>query len=180
MHCTVTHHSVSQGTGYALWQDCSGEEGRREDEWIAYDKQQAEKQERDLAKEVIDLGSSARSPEEHMACDAESGGGSGGANKRVTAVMPLGVGNPLIPELTNIELSKYLAKEKRLFLTGSLDDNLEFPDAYNGFQNISGYLSEQTTFGPKCMSLLSIVGVAVAGACWCCALILCVMICACL
>jgi hypothetical protein len=74
------------------------------------------------------------------------------ANKRVTAaVMPLGVGNPLIPELTNIELSKYLAKEKRLFLTGSLDDNLEFPDAYNGFQNISGYLSEQTTFGPGYM-----------------------------
>ena len=65
--------------------------------------------------------------------------------------MPLGVGNPLIPELTNIELSKYLAKEKRLFLTGSLDYNLEFPDAYNGFQNISGYLSEQTTFGPGYM-----------------------------
>ena len=75
MHCTVTHRSVSQGTGYALWQDCSGEEGRREDEWIAYNKHQAEKQERDLAKGVIDLGSSARGPEEHMACDDESGGG---------------------------------------------------------------------------------------------------------
>jgi len=50
---------------------------RTKDEWIAYDKQQAEKHERDLAKGVIDLGSSARGPEEHMACDDESGGGSG-------------------------------------------------------------------------------------------------------
>ena len=68
---------MSQGTGYALWQDCSGEEGRREDEWIAYDKQQAEKHERDLAKGVIDLGSSARGPEEHMVCGDDSGGSGG-------------------------------------------------------------------------------------------------------
>jgi acetyl esterase/lipase len=35
------------------------------------------------------------------------------ANKRVTAVMPLGVGTPDIPELMNNELSKYLAKGKQ-------------------------------------------------------------------
>ena len=50
---------------------------RTEDEWIAYNKQQAEKHERDLAKGVIDLGSSARGPEEHMACGDDSGGNGG-------------------------------------------------------------------------------------------------------
>jgi hypothetical protein len=85
------------------------------------------------------------------------------AGNRVTAVLPLGIGceegGGLIDELMDEELSKYLPKEKRLVLTGTNDEqfyNVKSGDNQGNhicLQDISGYPSAQTAFGPGYMDV---------------------------